>query len=286
MRLATIQLEDQELPVVLDEDRVLPLHAPSMLAALQADPRVDSWELGEPLKLDGEPILQAPLRPGKIVAIGLNYHDHIRETGLDAPSAPLIFAKFTSCVAGPQESIVLPAIAPEHVDWEVELAVVIGRRMRHVPLERALDFVFGYTVANDVSARDVQFADGQWIRGKSFDTFCPLGPALVTSDELPDPQALKLSTRVNGELVQDSSTSEMIFSTAEILSYCSSCFTLDPGDIVLTGTPWGCGGFMEPPRALHSGDLLESYVEGIGTMRNPVVQAASSEHDSQPDQRG
>ena len=286
MRLATIELDDRELPVVLENGAIRPVATPSVLAALQANPEPRSWKLGDPLELDAAPVLRAPLRPRKIVAIGLNYHDHIRETGLDAPAAPLIFAKFTSCVIGAQEAIILPAMAPERVDWEVELAVVVGRQMRGIARAQALDFVFGYTVANDVSARDVQFADGQWVRGKSFDTFCPLGPELVTGDELPDPQALKLSTRVNGELVQDSSTAEMIFSVAEILSYCSTCFTLDPGDVVLTGTPWGCGGFMEPARALRSGDLLESHVQGIGTMRNPVIDQVSSQQSSQSEERG
>jgi 2-keto-4-pentenoate hydratase/2-oxohepta-3-ene-1,7-dioic acid hydratase in catechol pathway len=275
MRLATIELDDREQPVVLEDERVLPVRAASLLDALRAEPEPRSWRLEDELRIDGPPVLRAPLRPGKIVAIGLNYRDHIRETGMDAPAAPLIFAKFPSCVAGPEDAVLLPAMAPEKVDWEVELAVVVGRRMHHVPPERALDFVFGYTVANDVSARDVQFTDGQWVRAKSFDTFCPLGPVLVSREELTDPQALKLSTRVNGEVLQDSSTSEMVFSAAEILSYCSSCFPLDPGDVVLTGTPWGCGGFMDPPRFLHPGDLLESHVEGIGTMRNPIHAASS-----------
>jgi 2-keto-4-pentenoate hydratase/2-oxohepta-3-ene-1,7-dioic acid hydratase in catechol pathway len=281
MRLATIQLDDRELPVALEDNQARPVQAPSLLAALRADPEPRSWEVGEPLVLDGALRLRAPLRPGKIVAIGLNYRDHIRETGLAAPAAPLIFTKFTSCVVGPEEPIVLPAMAPEHVDWEVELAVVVGREMRHVAEEHAHEFVFGYTVASDITARDVQFADGQWVRGKSFDTFCPLGPMLVTGEELHEPQGLRLSTRVNGEILQDSSTAEMIFSIATILSYCSACFTLDPGDVVLTGTPWGCGGFTEPARALRAGDLLESQVQGIGVMRNPVVDDQSI----QPDRR-
>ncbi len=210
--------------------------------------------------------LVAPLRPGKIVAIGLNYMDHIRETGLDQPREPLIFAKFPSSVIGPGEAIVLTG----RVDWEVELAVVIGRRMRDVHAQDALDDVFGYTVANDVSARDLQFGDGQWTRGKSLDTFCPLGPLIVTADEIPDPQRLGLWTRVNGEVVQSSSTAEMIFGVAELLAHCSRYFTLEPGDVLLTGTPWGCGEFMDPPRSLRPGDQVEVEVEGIGVLRNPV----------------
>jgi 5-carboxymethyl-2-hydroxymuconate isomerase len=143
--------------------------------------------------------------------------------------------------------------------------------MRRVKPADALDHVFGYTVANDVSARDVQFADGQWVRGKSLDTFCPLGPVVVTPDEIGDPQKLALRTRVNGETVQDSSTAEMIFSVAELLAFCSLSFTLERGDVLLTGTPWGCGEFMNPRRSLRPGDIVETEVEGIGVLRNPVV---------------
>lgn len=215
--------------------------------------------------------LVAPLRPGKIVAIGLNYLDHIREASVEPPSQPLVFAKFPSSVIGPEEAIVVDATIAERVDWEVELAAVIGRCLRNVSVEEALDGVFGYTVANDVSARDVQFGDGQWVRGKSLDTFCPVGPAIVTADEIADPQALKLTTRVNGETVQDSSTAEMLFGVAELIAFCSRNFTLEPGDLLLTGTPWGCGEFMDPVRSLQPGDVVETEVAGIGTLRNPVV---------------
>jgi 5-carboxymethyl-2-hydroxymuconate isomerase len=159
-------------------------------------------------------------------------------------------------------------------DWEVELAAVIGATARKVPAERALEHVFGYTIANDVSARDVQFADSQWVRGKSLDTFCPLGPAVVTADEVGDPQALALRTRVNGEPVQDSSTAEMLFGVAELIAFCSRSFTLRPGDVLLTGTPWGCGAFMDPPRFLAPGDVLETEIERLGTLVNPVRAAA------------
>jgi 2-keto-4-pentenoate hydratase/2-oxohepta-3-ene-1,7-dioic acid hydratase in catechol pathway len=205
--------------------------------------------------------LAAPLRPGKIVAIGLNYLDHIRESNLPQPAQPLVFAKFPSSVTGPVDPIVVDAGLTAQVDWEVELGVVIGRR----------DDVFGYTVCNDVSARDVQFSESQWTRGKSFDTFCPVGPVVVTADEIPDPQALALSTRVNGELMQDSSTAEMLFGVAELLAFCSRNFRLEPGDLLLTGTPWGCGYFMDPPRALGPGDVVECEVERIGLLRNTVV---------------
>jgi 2-keto-4-pentenoate hydratase/2-oxohepta-3-ene-1,7-dioic acid hydratase in catechol pathway len=215
--------------------------------------------------------LAAPFAPRQIVAIGLNYHDHIRETGMETPERPLIFAKFPSSVIGPDADIVADPELTQAVDWEVELSVVVGRTMRGVSQADALDHVLGYTVGNDVSARDVQFSDGQWVRAKSFDTFCPMGPAIVTPDEVGDPQALHLRTRVNGEVVQDSSTAEMIFGVAELLAFCSRSFTLERGDVVMTGTPWGCGGFMDPPRALRPGDVVETEIERVGVLRNPVV---------------
>ncbi|MFF5209054.1 fumarylacetoacetate hydrolase family protein [Streptosporangium sp. NPDC000396] len=213
----------------------------------------------------------APLRPGKIVAIGLNYLDHIREAGMEKPDRPLIFAKFPSSVIGPGEPIVIDSELTGRVDWEAELAAVIGTPLRHASPEEALAGVAGYTVANDVSARDLQFADVQWVRGKSLDTFCPLGPVIVTPDEIANPQALRLRTVVNDETMQDSSTAEMLFGVAELLAYCSRSFTLEPGDVVLTGTPWGCGDFMDPRRSLQPGDVVEVSVEGIGSLRNPVV---------------
>ncbi len=215
--------------------------------------------------------LLAPIVPGKIVAVGLNYRDHIRETGMAEPKVPLIFAKFPSSITGPDDAVVVDPAVTTRVDWEVELAVVVGRQMRHVPRDQALEFVFGYTVANDLSARDVQFSDGQWVRGNSFDGFCPLGPSIVTPDELPKIQALELRTLLNGELVQNSSTTEMIFPVDELLAFCSNCFTLEPGDIVLTGTPWGCGEFMSPRRSLVADDLIEVEIDGIGRLSNRIV---------------
>lgn len=217
--------------------------------------------------------LRAPLRPGKIVAIGLNYMDHVRETGMEKPARPLVFTKFTTSVIGDGEPIRIDRAITRRVDWEVELGVVVGRTMTGVEEADALDHVFGYVAANDVSARDVQFGDGQWVRGKSLDTFCPLGPVVVTRDEIADPQALRLRTVVNGEAVQDSTTAEMVFGVAELLSFCSRSFTLEPGDVLLTGTPWGCGEFMDPIRSLRGGDVVAVEVEGIGTVANPVVEA-------------
>ena len=208
-------------------------------------------------------------RPGKIVAIGLNYMDHVRESGAEPPKQPLVFCKFTTSLIGDGETIEIPRALTERVDWEVELAAIIGSTARNVSEADALSYVRGYTVANDVSARDLQFADVQWVRAKSLDTFCPLGSELVQVD---DPQNLKLTTKVNGEVLQDSNTSEMIFGVAELISFCSHSFTLEPGDVILTGTPWGCGEFMEPRRSLAPGDVVECEIEGIGLLRNPVVK--------------
>jgi 2-keto-4-pentenoate hydratase/2-oxohepta-3-ene-1,7-dioic acid hydratase in catechol pathway len=223
---------------------------------------------------DGERLVgerMAPVTPGKIVAIGLNYLDHIRESGAAPPARPLVFAKFPSSVIGPDAPIVIDAEVTERVDWEVELAVVIGRTARDVSPADALDHVLGYTVANDVSARDLQFSDGQWVRAKSLDTFCPLGPVLVTADEVADPQRMHLVCRVNGEVVQDATTDLMVFGVAELISFCSRSFTLEAGDVLLTGTPWGCGEFMDPRRSLAPGDVVECEIDGIGTLRNPVI---------------
>ncbi|WP_296603464.1 fumarylacetoacetate hydrolase family protein [Nocardioides sp.] len=214
----------------------------------------------------------APLaKPSKIICVGLNYRDHATETGQDFPPTPLIFAKFPSSIIGPDEEISWPSEITSSVDWEGELAVVIGRAARDITPAEAPDHVFGYTVANDVSARDVQFSDGQWVRGKSLDSFCPLGPWIVTADEF-DPEAgAAIRTRVNGEVMQESRTDQLIFPVSEIVSWFSTQFTLNPGDVILTGTPGGVGAFREPPIRLGAGDVVEVTIEGIGTLVNPVV---------------
>ncbi len=272
MHLYAFDTDGGPVVVVTDDDDGLLPEAESAAAAaplgralpgpvVAGDAAKQAVERGRPL---------APLRPGKIVAVGLNYLDHVEEAGTEAPARPLLFAKFPSSVIGPDAEIVVDRRVTERVDWEVELGVVIGRTLRDVPAGDALGHVFGYTAGNDVSARDVQFGDGQWVRGKSLDTFCPLGPRIVTADAIPDPQRLRLTTKVNGEVVQDSSTAKMIFDVAEILAFCSRSFTLEPGDLVLTGTPWGCGEFMDPKRSLRDGDVVEVSVEGVGALRNPV----------------
>jgi 2-keto-4-pentenoate hydratase/2-oxohepta-3-ene-1,7-dioic acid hydratase in catechol pathway len=204
-----------------------------------------------------------PCAPFKIVAVGVNYHDHADEMGSQPPGEPLLFLKPPSAILGHRESIVYPAHLSQRVDYEGELAVVMGRRGKHIPVEDALDYVLGYTCANDVTARDLQRRDRQWTRGKGFDTFCPLGPVICTGL---DPRALTIITRVNGEICQHASTKEMIFPVEVLLNSISQVMTLEPGDVVLTGTPSGVG-------ELHPGDVVEVEIEGIGTLANPVEMA-------------
>ena len=213
--------------------------------------------------------LLAPVpRPGKIIAIGRNYADHVTEDGAVPPPTPLIFAKFPSSVVGPGADIRWDRAMTSQVDYEAELAVVIGRRARDVRDQDALDVVLGYTCLNDVSARDLQFADVQWVRGKSLDTFCPMGPALVTGDELGDPDDLDIACLVNGEELQHDRTSSMFYSVRQIISHCSRAFTLEPGDVIATGTPGGVGIFRDPPRLLGDGDVVTVAIEGLGELVN------------------
>lgn len=210
-----------------------------------------------------------PVAARKIVAIGLNYRDHAKEAGQPIPSAPLCFAKFTSSLSGPFDVIRIPDEEAQ-VDFEGELGVVIGRRARAVSVEEAMDYVAGYVVFNDVSERRWQFADGQWTRGKSCDTFSPNGPYLVTRDEVSDPRDLRITTRINGEVMQDSSTKQLIFSIPELISYLSKSFSFYPGDIIATGTPPGVGFSRKPPRFLQEGDLVEVEIEKVGKIANHV----------------
>jgi 2-keto-4-pentenoate hydratase/2-oxohepta-3-ene-1,7-dioic acid hydratase in catechol pathway len=222
-----------------------------------------------------EPEFLAPIvRPSKMLAIGLNYMDHIRETNATRPDNPIVFAKFPSAINDPDGQIVMDARLTEQGDYESELAVVIGRPTRGIPQSEALSCVFGYTVANDVSARDWQRADGQFDRSKGFDTFCPIGPWITTADEVPDPQNLAVRSWVNGEPRQDSSTREMIYSVEYLIWYIARGMTLEPGDVILTGTPHGVGFAMDPPRYVVPGDVVECEVEGLGMLRNAVVAPA------------
>ena len=212
-------------------------------------------------------------RPGKIVCVGLNYRDHAAEGGMDLPKAPLLFAKWANTLIGDGDAIVLPPESTQ-VDYEAELGVVIGAKAKRVSENDALDHVAGYICVNDVSARDLQFADGQWTRGKSPDTFCPVGPRLVPREEIADPQALAIRCIVNGEALQDSSTAQMIFSVAEIIAYASQVITLEPGDLIATGTPAGVGVFRDPKVLLSDGDEVSVEIEGLGTLTNPITKEA------------
>jgi 2-keto-4-pentenoate hydratase/2-oxohepta-3-ene-1,7-dioic acid hydratase in catechol pathway len=208
-------------------------------------------------------------RPGKIVCVGLNYRDHAAEAGLDVPERPVLFAKWATALIGPDMPIVLPRISSQ-VDYEAELGIIIGRRVRALSPEDALDAVAGFICVNDVSARDLQFEDGQWTRAKSLDTFCPIGPSLVPVDDVPDPQRLRIRCLLNGEVVQDSSTAQMIFTVAEVIAFVSDGITLEPGDLILTGTPAGVGLGRKPPVYLADGDEVTIEIESVGSLTNPV----------------
>jgi 2,4-diketo-3-deoxy-L-fuconate hydrolase len=210
-------------------------------------------------------------RPGKIVCVGLNYRDHAEEQGLEPPAEPLFFAKFTTSLIGPGDPIVIPPFVSQ-CDYEAELGVLIGARVKNVSRENALEAVRGYLCANDVSARDLQFGDGQWTRGKSIDTFGPVGP-LVPRDQVPDPHALAIRAIVSGEVRQDSTTANLVFGVDELIARASQAFTLEPGDLLLTGTPAGVGVFRDPPRLLQPGDEVTIEIEAIGSLTNPVVAA-------------
>jgi 5-carboxymethyl-2-hydroxymuconate isomerase len=214
-------------------------------------------------------------RPGKVLCVGLNYRAHAEEAGLALPTRPLLFAKFPSSLIGPGEPIRIPPIS-DQVDWEAELGVVIGETARRVPAHSALDIIAGYVPFNDVSARDIQRGDGQWTRGKSLDTFGPVGP-MVPASRVSDPQSLRLTCRVDGEVVQDGVTADMVFGIAEIIAFASQAITLETGDLIATGTPAGIGGQHSPPRWLRAGETVEVEVEQIGSVSNPVLGPDRSE---------
>jgi 2-keto-4-pentenoate hydratase/2-oxohepta-3-ene-1,7-dioic acid hydratase in catechol pathway len=224
------------------------------------------------LALNEVQILAPIANPSKVVAIGLNYMDHCREQNVDPPKAPLIFAKFPTAIIGPGETIRWDPALTSQVDFEAELAVVMGRTAHNVSEAEALDYVAGYTICHDVSARDLQFGDGQWVRGKSLDTFCPLGPYLVTRDEIPDPHTLAIRCTVNETVYQNSNTREMIFRIPSLIAYISRAFTLLPGDIITTGTPDGVGVFRSPKIFLKDGDVVMIEVEGLGQLTNPCLE--------------
>ena len=250
--------------------RIAPVdHPDDALIAIESvrSGAAESWEQVDVDALD----LIAPVAgAGKMIAVGLNYADHTSETGFVQPERPLTFAKYTNSISGPTDDIVVPSHLTQQVDLEVELTLLIGRRCGG-ETPATIDDVAAYTVANDVSARDVQFGDTQWSRGKSFDTFTPLGPWLVTADEFGDPAGRRVYAAVNGEILQDDNTSEMIFDVPALMAFISDGVTLEPGDLILTGTPAGAGAFRSPARYLAAGDEVVCGIDGIGELRNRVV---------------
>lgn len=279
MKLLRYGQAGQEKPGLLDaEGNIRDLSGlldditPSQLspAALRALRAVDTRQL--PL-VEGQPRIGVPWTGiGKIIAVGLNYSDHAEEAGMPLPGEPILFAKWTSCLCGPDDPTIQPPDSCE-LDWEVELGLVIGSRARYVAEHSALDHIAGYCVANDVSERNFQIArsGGQWSKGKGFDTFGPVGPWLVTSDEVADPQDLDLWLDVNGEARQRGNTATMVFSCAQLVSYCSQVMTLEPGDLILTGTPPGVGMGMKPPQYLRPGDVVELGIGNLGRQRQRIV---------------
>lgn len=281
MKLATFDHNGKDEIGIVTENQVQIIQGPgmpsSMLELIQGGDEIlkKVWAGFNGGNFKSYPVseahFQAPIsNPRKIMAIGHNYMDHIREQNAPVPAYPILFAKYPTSIIGPDETIAWDEQLTKQVDIEAELCVVIGKKARHVKEENALDFIFGYTILNDISARDLQYGDKQWVRGKSLDTFCPLGPVIVTADDIPDPQALHLNSRINDFVMQDSSTKEMIFSVKYLIAFLSRAFTLEPGDLIASGTPNGVGHYRKPPIYLKDGDLVTIEVEKIGKLVNPA----------------
>jgi len=242
--------------------------------ALAADDKtVAQWmKQGRVIALEDARLAAPVPRPGKIVCIGLNYRDHALESGMPLPESPVMFSKFATSVVGPEDPVVIP-LGCTQPDYEAELAVVIGRTAKHVSKAKAYEYVFGYCAFNDVSARDFQFGDKQWVRGKSCDTFAPMGPFVATRDEIPNPQNLAIKLQLNGQTMQDSRTEQLIFGVPELIEFITASITLEPGDIIATGTPPGVGFARKPPVFIKSGDRMEVEIEALGILANPVSAA-------------
>jgi 2-keto-4-pentenoate hydratase/2-oxohepta-3-ene-1,7-dioic acid hydratase in catechol pathway len=279
MRLATIQTAQGPRAALRLGDSYIDLNT-SVRALLDSGPDalLEAARFAARPGTDSHPVASTKLLPpvpdpAKIVCVGLNYRDHAAESGAPIPKDPVLFSKYATALIGPGDPIVLPPVSQE-VDYEAELVIVIGKKGRHLTKERAIDHIAGYTIGHDVSARDWQLKkDGkQWMVGKTFDTFAPLGPELVTADEVDDPHALGIRLRLNGETMQNSNTRQMIFSVGEVVAYLSTVFTLEPGDLVYTGTPPGVGMARKPPVFLKGGDVVEVEIDRLGILRNPVVQ--------------
>ncbi len=282
MRLLTFEFGGQARPGILsDVDTILDLSSIGFTSLLQfiesgPDARAKAEAFAHQSPANARHSLRnvrllAPIpTPRKLICVGLNYRDHAAETGSQIPDVPTIFNKFATAVIGPGANIVLPKTS-KSPDYEAEFAFVIGRGGRHIAAEDWANHVFGYTIVNDVSARDYQRATTQWLMGKTFDTFAPIGPWIVTADEIPNPHELDIQIEVSGEILQDSNTRELIFKIPDLIAYLSSVFTLEPGDIVSTGTPAGVGAARKPPRFLRAGDQVVVKIASIGELRNPVI---------------
>ena len=286
MRLATIQTSAGPRAAVLQDNHYVDLHSadptlPTSVRALieaggpaliAAEKAVDRNARAVRYEASAIKVLPPIPDPPKIVCLGLNYRDHALESGAPIPKEPILFSKYATALIGPDEAIAIPPVSRE-VDYEAELVIVVGKRGRNLKAAEAMSYVAGYTIGHDVSARDWQLKkEGkQWMVGKTFDTFAPIGPLLVTADELTDPHRLPIRLRLNGQIMQDSNTSQMIFNVGAVLEYISQVFTIEPGDLIFTGTPPGVGFARKPPVFLKSGDVVEVEIEGIGVLRNPVV---------------
>ena len=266
MKLVTFQKLDGRLSVgELRGNDLYSLGTSLSMSEIAADglsPRDESYKV---MKHKG---IQAPIHPSKIFCVGRNYAEHAAELSNKVPTKPLIFSKYPTCVIATDDKIQWHSDITQKVDWEGELVVVIGKTAKNISEDQAYDHIFGYTIANDVSARDLQDSESQWVRAKAQDTFCPLGPAIVTSDEIKDPHTLNIVTKVNGEVMQDGNTKDMVFKVPYLVAYLSRTFTLLPGDLILTGTPSGVGKAQNPPRFLNDGDEVSVTIEGIGTLTN------------------
>lgn len=273
MRFGTLRTSDGTTAVRAHEDipRGVQLPFPDVGAILNAEALDEAATLsGASVEFDEGDLAPPVLRPSKVVCLGMNYLEHVREMGDEIPPYPTLFAKFATNLIGPRDDIILP-YQSEKVDWEVELAVVIGAPIRHAGPQEVARAIAGYTVINDITARDWQFRTPQWLQGKAFDGSTPIGPFVVTPDEIADPQNLRMTCSVDGQAMQDSSTKSMVFPIFEHIAYISRVFVLNPGDIIATGTPFGAGWAQNPPTFLKSDQILESWIEGIGTLRNRCI---------------
>jgi 2-keto-4-pentenoate hydratase/2-oxohepta-3-ene-1,7-dioic acid hydratase in catechol pathway len=281
MKLVTFEINGSSQPGVLLDSSVLGLRAAGFASTLDvialwadARARIEEWIKERPVAqlapLSSVKLLAPIPRPPKIICVGLNYRDHALESNMEIPKVPTIFSKYATSVIGPGDTIRLPRVSSKP-DYEAEFAVIVGKGGRNIPAGSWQEHVFGYTNLNDVSARDYQMATTQWMMGKTFDTFAPMGPAIVTADEIADPHNLDISLTINGETLQHSNTKNLIFNIPALIEYLSAVFTLEPGDVISTGTPSGVGFARKPPRWLVDGDDVVVRVEGLGELRNPVA---------------